>query len=181
MRWNTFARSLLFAALAAGGALPWLLFARPVFGADRALVLYLVGVVAAYLGGLASEVPRRVAVFVVAALVGVGVAFVARTSTELVLGLGAVLAVGRSAFLFRAPAARAAVIEAVLVGGGLLFARFLAGHSPGALVLALWGFFLVQSLYFLVGGVRVRIGSGRHPDAFEEAHARAMAVLGGGA
>jgi hypothetical protein len=140
MRWNTFPRSVLFAALAAGSVLPWLLLARPAFGAERALVLYLVGVVAAYLGGLAPTRGRRVAVFVAAACVAVGVAVVARTATELVLGLGAVLALGRSAFLYQAPATRAVLTEAVLVGGGLLFARFLIGHSLLALVLALWGF-----------------------------------------
>jgi hypothetical protein len=177
MRWNTFSRSVLFAALAAGSVLPWLLLARPAFGAERALVLYLVGVVAAYLGGLAPKRGRRVAVFVAAACVALGVAVVARTATELVLGLGAVLALGRSAFLYQAPATRAVLTEAVLVGGGLLFVRFLIGHSLLALVLALWGFFLVQSLYFLLGGVRGRAGSGRHPDPFQDACGRALALL----
>lgn len=177
MRCNNFSRSVLFAALAAGGVLPWLMLARPIFGAEQALVFYLVGVVSAYLGGVAPRRGRRVAVFVAAACAAVGVALAARTTTELVLGLGALLAIGRSAFLYQPTAVRAAITEAVLVGGGLIFARFLIGHSLVALVLALWGFFLVQSLYFLVGGVRPRAGAGRHPDPFQDAYGRAMALL----
>lgn len=177
MRWNTFARSVLFAALAAGGVLPWLVLARPICGAERALTAYLVGVVAVYLGGLARSRGRRLVVSVVTVVAAAAAAVAARTMTELALGLGVLLAVGRSGFLYRAPAARAALTEAVLVGGGLLFARFLAGHSPLALVLPLWGFFLVQSAYFLVGGVRARADSGRHPDAFEDAYGRALALL----
>jgi hypothetical protein len=177
MRWNTFARSILFAALAAGFALPWLVLARPIFGGAWAIVSYLVFVVAAYLGGLAPERRRGIAVFVVAVFIGVGVALAASAPAELALGLGALLAVGRSGFLYRAPTARAVLIETVLVGGGLVFARFLAGHSPLSLGLALWGFFLVQSFFFLVGGIRVRGGGGHHPDPFQDAYGRALALL----
>jgi len=60
-------------------------------------------------------------------------------------------------------AARASVIETALVGAGLVFARLLAGRSPVALVLALWGFFLVQSLWLLVGDVRARGGTANAP------------------
>jgi hypothetical protein len=88
-----------------------------------------------------------------------------------------VLAVGRSAFLYGRPAARAVVIETFLVAGGLLFARFLAGHSALAMVLSVWSFFLVQSFYFLVGEARQRERSGAHPDPFEDARARALALL----
>jgi hypothetical protein len=176
MRWNTFARSILFAALAAGFALPWRALTRPIFGREWAVVLYLVFVVAAYLGGLAPERRRGIAAFVVSVFVGAAVALAASAPAEVALGLGALLAVGRSGFLYRAPTARAVLIETVLVGGGLVFARFLAGHSPLSLALALWGFFLVQSFYFLVGGVRVR-GGGRHPDPFQDAYGRALALL----
>lgn len=177
MRWNTFARSVVFAALAAGGVLPWLVLARPICGAERALAAYLVGLVAVYLGGLARTPGRGVVVSAVAAAAAAAIALAARSTAELALGLGVLLGVGRSAFLHRAPAARAALTEAVLVGGGLLFARFLAGRTPLALVLSLWGFFLVQSAYFLIGGARPRAAAGRAPDAFEDAYGRALALL----
>ncbi|MGH7803632.1 MAG: hypothetical protein ACREQJ_04740, partial [Candidatus Binatia bacterium] len=122
----------------------------------------------------------RVATSLVALAAGLAVAVLARSVAELAIGLGAILAVGRSAFLYRAPAARAAVVEALLIGGGLLFARWLAGPSPLGMVAALWGFFLVQSIYFLIGGVRGRPVTGRRRDPFEEAHARALALLENG-
>lgn len=184
MRWNSFARSLVFAALAAAGVVPWLVLARPLLGGGRALGFYLVGATAFYLGGLGPERRHRVAIIVVTALAGCALALFTRTPTELVLGLGALLATGRSAFLYRtprAPAARAVVVEFLLIGTGLVFARFLAGPSPLAVMLALWGFFLVQSGYFLVAGIRARAGSGRHPDAFEETRLRALALLDRGA
>jgi hypothetical protein len=177
MRWNPFTRSLSFAALAACAVLPWMVAARPVCGTDRALAVYGIIVTAAYLGGLAREAGRGLIVSLTALAAGAALAAAARTTGELVLGLGVLLAVGRSGFLYRAPLPRAVVVETLLVGGGLLFSRLLAGHAPLSLVLALWGFFLVQSAYFLVGGMRARQGSGPHPDPFEDAHARALALL----
>jgi hypothetical protein len=177
MRSNGFARSLLFALVAAAGVVPWMLVVRPILGSYAALALYLVGTMAAYLGGLAPDLQRRIGAALAATLAGLAVAVLARSVAEVALGLGTILAVGRSAFLYRAPAARAVVVEVLLVGGGLLFARFLAGHSAAALVFAIWSFFLVQSLYFLVGGVRVRTGRERGRDPFEEAHRRALALL----
>ena len=177
MRWNTFAGGLCFAALAAGGVLPWMLVARPIAGSYVALALVLVVAVAAHLGTLAPDRGRGLGVSLLALAAGVAVACAARSITELALGLGIVLAVGRSVFLYRRAPARAVVTETLLVFGGLVFARFLAGHSALAIVLAVWGFFLVQSLYFLVGGLRERERSGRHPDPFQDAHGRALALL----
>ena len=56
MRWNGFARSLLFAAVAAGAFPIFALFANPVLGRASALSLYLLGIAAVYVAGLA---PRR--------------------------------------------------------------------------------------------------------------------------
>jgi len=177
--WNTFSGGILFAALAAGGVVPWLLVARPISGAYAALALYLVGAVTAYLYLMAGERARGFVAATLALAAGIAVALVARSVTEISLGLAIVLAVGRSAFLYGRPAARAVVIETILVMGGLVFARFLAGHSALAIVLAVWGFFLVQSFFFLVADVRQRAKSGAHPDAFEDARVRALALLEG--
>jgi hypothetical protein len=67
-------------------------------------------------------------------------------------------------------------LEAVLVGGGLCFARFVGGPGGVGVALGLWAFFLVQSLFFLAGGVETRTRT-RHADPFDEACARAFAVL----
>jgi hypothetical protein len=177
MRWNTFSRSLAFAALVAAGFLPWWTLASPIVGGRAAVALYLVGAVAVYLAGLAGGLRRRLATLLVAGGAGSGVAILAQSTAELAAGLALILAVGRSGLLFRAPAARGAAVEALLAIGGLAFARFLSGPSPIGLVLAIWGFFLVQSLYFLIGGIRLRRRASRR-DPFEEAHARALALLG---
>ncbi len=179
MRSNGFGRSVRFAALGAAGVVPWLVLARPFVAAQTALAAYLVIVNAAYLAALAPALRQRVGVFAVAALVGLALAGLARSWTELAIGLGAILATARSGFLYRVPAARAAAAEAILVGTGLLFARFLAGPSPRALMLALWGFLLVQSVYPLVGGVRLRAAPDRGRDPFEVAYGRAAALLDG--
>jgi hypothetical protein len=177
MRWNSFSRSLLFAALAAAAVVPWLVVAIPWLGSARALAFCLAATTAVYVGGLVPDRARRARVFLTTAVLGFALVLVTRTLTEQVLGLAVLLAIVRSGFLHRAPLSRAVAIEAVLVGTGLLFARFLSGPFPGGVAIALWGFFLVQSFYFLIGGIRTREASGRHPDPFEEARARMLAIL----
>jgi hypothetical protein len=176
-RRNGFSRSLLFAALAAGGALPWLVLARPLLGGYPALAVYLVGTVAAYLASLAAERSRALAALALATAAGMGAAGLAASLGELALGLGIVLAVGRVTLFRRAASARSVAIEVVLVGGGLVFARFLAGNSPLAIVLAVWGFYLVQSFHPLLASLPARADAGRHPDPFEDACGRALALL----
>lgn len=164
MRWDSFGRSAAFAACAALGWMPWV-----VVGGPRAL--YLVAVTSAYVAGLGGPIPRRLPAAVLTAVAG-GALLLARDATVLSVGLAVALAVARSAFLYRAVPARAVVVETALAGGGLLFARLLGTPS-----LAIWGFFLVQSFFFLLGGVRARETATGHPDPFEAAHARAMEVL----
>jgi hypothetical protein len=178
MRSNGFARSILFGLVAAAASLPWLFFTERFLVGRTALGLYLVVAVAAYLAGLATDRRRRLAVFGVAAIAGCVVLLLAHSLTEIAVGLAVILAVGRSGVLYRAATARAVFIEAALGAGGLVFARFLAARSPEGVFLAIWAFFLVQSLYFLIGGVRVRTRASR-VDPFEEAHRRALALLAG--
>jgi hypothetical protein len=171
-----FAKNLGFAALAAGALPLWLLLAQPILGADRAIGAYFVLAAAAYLGTIAPVRGRALAVAVAATAVGGFAALVARAPGELVLVLGVLVAVARSGFLYRCAPARGVAIEAIVAGGGLLFARFLFGPSVAALVLALWGFFLVQSVYFLLGG-RHAPALARDPDPFQDAYGRAIALL----
>jgi hypothetical protein len=177
MRWDSFARSTWFAAVAALAWVPWLVLVGAVMGPSTARTLYLVAVTSAYVGGLGGRLARRLPAVLVTGIAGSAVAVVGRDPTVLCLGLGVVLAVARSAFLYRTLPARAVVTEAVLAGGGLGFARLLAFRSPVAMALPIWGFFLVQSCFFLVAGVRERRADGGHQDPFEAAHARAMEVL----
>jgi hypothetical protein len=169
IRWNSFGRSAAFAACAALGWMPWV-----VLGGPRAL--YLVGVTAAYVAGLGGPIARRIPAAMLTAVAGVAL-LVAGDAAVLCVGLAVALAVARSAFLYRAAPARAVVLETALAGGGLLFARFLGARSPLGMALAVWGFLLVQSFFFLLAGVRVREPATGHPDPFEAALARAMEVL----
>jgi hypothetical protein len=60
-----------------------------------------------------------------------------------------------------------------------LFARFLAAAFLFSTPLAVWGFFLVQSTFSLIGVPKERRSAGGHPDAFDEAYARATALIEG--
>ncbi len=177
MRWNSFGRSLAFAALAGVGWPAFALMAAASIGTSAAISLYLVTSAAIYVAGLT---PRRVhgaGAAIVAAVIGGAFAMVAREPGVVALGVAIALGVCRSGLLHRARAGRALATEACLLGGGLLLARFLA--APGALgvALAFWGFFLVQSGFFLIAGVAQRDGAAGGSDRFESARRRALALL----
>jgi hypothetical protein len=173
---GAFAKSLWFAAVSAGALPLWLLLARPILGADRAIGVYFVLAAAAYLATIAPVRRRALAAAASATAAGGVAALLIRAPSELVLVLGVLIAVARSGFLYHGAPVRSVAIEAIVAGGGLVFARFLFGPTAAALVLALWGFFLVQSLYFLLGG-RHAPTAARHPDPFQDAYGRALALL----
>jgi hypothetical protein len=60
LRWNSFARSLAFAALAAGGLSVAVTFAGALLGSEHAARLYLIAVAGIYSAGLNPD-HRRVA------------------------------------------------------------------------------------------------------------------------
>jgi hypothetical protein len=179
MRWDGFGRSVLFAVVAAMATGMWLLAAAPAFGGRRALALWLVPLAAVYVAGLIADRRRGIA-----AALGVGVAggvllLVAPGLRELIVGLAVALAVARSVFLVRRRPARAVVVEALLLIGGLLLALHAGGPSLVGVVVAVWAFLLVQSCFFLVQGAAARTAFDAAPDPFEAAHARALALLDG--
>ena len=178
MRWDGFGRSLVFAAAAAAGWPAFLLLAGPITGARVALSLYLVGVAAFYVAGLAPRRAQRLSAGAAAA--ALGIAFLAFAPSPAFVTLGAALAVGvgRSGLLYQARPARALASEAALLGAGLLLARFLGGGSGTlAVALAIWGFGLVQSLFFLLGGVGPRRDEAGAIDRFELALRRLAELL----
>jgi hypothetical protein len=176
IRCDTLPRSIVFAALAAIGWVPWAMFAGPFIGAWAARALYLIGVLALYVSGLTRAGVNRLRVPVIVAMAAGGVALVAGSTTALVIGLAVVLGVARSGFVYPAAPSRAVVREAILLGGGLLLARLLtAAPLMTSTGLALWGFLLVQSFFFLLP--RERPNAMPQPDPFEEAHRRALALL----
>lgn len=175
MRIDSFSRAIAFAAGAALVAVPFLLGVAPWLGLRAALSGLLVLLTALYVAGLARR--RRGGLGFGVAAIGLGAAWLSPSVAVLAVVLAALLGVLRGAFLMRARPARALVLECLLLGGGLALAQLLAGAGLGSVALALWGFFLIQSLHFLIGGIAPRSESRPDVDPFEQAHARALALL----
>jgi hypothetical protein len=177
MRCDTFVRSALFAAVAAAGWVPWVMLSGPLVGVWTARAVYLATITAVYIAGLSPPGFLRITLALAAGLVGGVLVLAAHTTAELAIGLAAILGVARSGFLYQAALGRALAIEVPLLAAGLLLARFLAAASLPSTALALWGFLLVQSCFFLVAAARVRAVGGRHSDPFEDAYRRAVGLL----
>jgi hypothetical protein len=175
MRCDSFARGVVFSAAVAAGCLPWALLVGPISGAWNAQALYLIGATAAYVAVLAPR-GRGLPAAAVTAVVAAAIAVLARNTTELAIGLAAIIAVARSAVLYAAPLGRALLRETALTLGGLAFARYLASSTLPSTGIAVWGFFLVQSLFFLFAPA-TRRGRGAGVDPFDEAYRRALALM----
>ena len=172
----SFSRSLLFAALAGTGVPLFVAGLGPLLGHAFAMQIYLVGSAVAYAASMAPS-PRRAAA--AAALVAtLGLLLLALPLRLPTLAAGAALAVAvcRSGFLHQSGGLRGIALEIVLQGAGLLLAGFLAGGDSVSLAIATWSYFLVQSLFFLVGGIRLRRSEPRG-DPFDEARMRLLALL----
>ncbi|MCP3985227.1 MAG: hypothetical protein GY723_12630 [bacterium] len=177
MAWHGFGRTILFGGLAAAGWPAVALLLRPIAAPGDALAIYLLTVASVYVAGLGPSPRRALGAGLLAAFMSAGVLVLASGLGSVVAGAVAVLAVGRVR-LFRAGGlARTLTVEGLTLGVGLLLARFIAGPDPMHVALALWAFFLPQSLYFLVGGLTTRHDPIEGLDPFETAHHRAEALL----
>ncbi|UCE86816.1 MAG: hypothetical protein JSU66_03520 [Deltaproteobacteria bacterium] len=178
MRWNSFARSVGFAAVAAALAIPFVLLLGPWLGRDGAAAAYAIAISSVYLAGIAAGRRRAIAAAALAGLLGAVLYAVAASFVELAIGAALVLATLRSGLLYRARRpARALALEACLGAGGLLLARFLADASLAGFALAVWGFFLVQSVFFLLGSRALPDGTPTERDPFERAQGRLLELL----
>jgi hypothetical protein len=177
MRVNGLAGSLCFGAAAAIALVFVQHLAAPFLPSSRVLVFYLAGVTIAY-AALLGSTPRRAIRNGAAAFFGATIVVMASTGmTALAVGLATLLALVRSGLEYSTKPARAIVIEMTLGGLGLAFASWLATPGWSGDALGLWGFALVQSLYFLVPGrgrEKSGIGIG---DPFERARERLLGLL----
>jgi len=169
--------SLAFAAVAALAAVPWTLVMVPVKGPASAVSAYALISAVLYLAWIAPTWRRG---FVAAALAGglaavVGV--VSSSVSEAVLAAAMIVAVVRSGFLYRSSPARALALESGLLVCGLVFARALASSTSLGVGLAVWAFFLCQSLFFVAGGVRERKAEEPAVDPFVGARQKALALI----
>lgn len=176
MRASSFLGSLIFAALAGLVVIPWTLAVSPIVGGSWAVGLYSLSLSGVYLLWIAPTWRRGLLAFAAAAVLSLGLAVLAPMPVGGVLGAALIVTVGRSGFLFAGRPLRVLVVECLLVGGGLVFARTF-GSSLFGLGLAFWGFFLVQSLFFLVGGKSERREEAAEGDPFESARRRALTLM----
>lgn len=171
---------LLFAALSGLAVIPWTLVAGPLLGAPDAASMFAAGILVLYVAWLAPEPSRALAAGALAAVLG-ALSLLAGAAVDVpllaIFALAIVLALVRSAFLYRRPAMRSLAVETALLTCGLLSAMFLADGSLLGLGLAFWGFFLVQSLFVLVGGAEMRPTEEPTEDPFVEARQRALALM----
>jgi hypothetical protein len=172
---NSFARSLLFAAVAAVGLWVAAAVLLPVLHPARLLTLYVAAAAAAYIVGIAPGRSAGLAAGGIAAALGCGLLLLPLGVAGTALAAALVIAVCRSAILYRARRLRALLLEGVLLVGGLGLAHAFAGSGSAAL--GLWGYFLVQSAFFLVGGVAARGERDGGLDPFDRACAQLAALL----
>lgn len=180
-----FASSLVFAAFAALITVPFLMMANS-FGSLRfAVGIGCLALVVGYVFVIAPSWSRGVRTALVAAGIGIVVVVIAPTKGAAVVGTIFVIGVLRSGFLYRSRPGRALVIETLLLSVGVLLAGILAssGYAPGytagvlRTALAVWGFFLVQSLFFVIGGVAQRAAESDGVDPFVKAREQAMRLM----
>ena len=184
-RTGGFASSLGFAMFAALATVPFVLVAAPIVGGGTILVLGSLLLGTGYLLAIAPSWSRGVRIAMVALGLGIVLAIAAPTKGAAVLGAVCVLGVLRSGFLYRSRPVRALVIETGLLSSGLLLASILASSGVAAgygsmglrFALAVWGFFLVQSLFFVLGGISVRPEETDGVDPFVKAREEAMRIM----
>ena len=177
MRWDSFGRTLAFGAVAALGLPAAWVLAGPLLGKSFVVTSYLAGAAVVYAAGLAPPWRRSLPVALLFALLATPLLFAADTLFEVGLLLALLVALSRYALLRRWRPVRGIAIEACLTLGGLALAGLLAGPGPAGIALGIWGYFLVQSLFFLIGPARPHEHRAE-PDPFDEARKRLVALLG---
>ncbi len=185
--WNRFGTSLLFAVLVAGFYPIYFGLTGFWLGHGLAFSIYVLVTAGIYLFGIAKRpTPGLGAAFATVACGGL-LLVSGGTGFELVLLTALLVGVFRSGLLNPGTRMRGGQFgrrfarEFGLLAAGLLLAKFFAQGAvfPGAF--ALWGFYLVQSGFFLLGGKAVRDRSPQTPlatpDPFAAALKRAREVL----
>jgi hypothetical protein len=172
MRWNGFLGTLLFGVLAAASVL--VASFLPLSGA---LGLQLLLIACVYVIGLAPSAAASARAVLPLGALAAGIWLASDHGAQAALGAALLVGLGRSVLVYRAPALRGLVVEAILIGAGLGLARGLVGPGVGSLALAVWGFFLVQSVYFWIPGLRTRDATERCADPFERARRQVLHIL----
>jgi hypothetical protein len=146
-------------------------------GVGDALAAYALLTSVIYVGGVSAG-PRRGWIAALAAgVLSLAVWMLPTTPGESILAAAGILALTRSGLACPGRGARVWATEAVLGTLGLGFAATLAGSNLLWLGLAIWTFYLVQSVFFLIGGARAGAEHEEEADPFDVAHARAVSLI----
>ena len=129
-RWDSFGRSLVFAALAAAGLPVAVTFAGALFGAESAVRLYVIAAASAYAIGLCPDRSRSAAALAFAALVGVILALLPLDLRATAVGAAGIIAFVRGVVLANRRTLRALAIEVVFAAAGLAAAAHFARGGP---------------------------------------------------
>jgi hypothetical protein len=151
--------------------------AAPLIGSSNVLALVLVGFTVSY-AALLGATPRRALRNGAAALAGsIIVALFSDGVVGLALGQAIVLGAIRSGLEYSMKPARAVVVESILLVLGLGFAFWIAWPGWLGEAAGLWGFALVQCLYFIVPGRRRADRRERAGDPFDRAREQLLTLL----
>jgi hypothetical protein len=166
----------LFAAFAGLATVAYSLAAPPLFGFRTAWLWWCLFLTVSYLVAIAPNLARGLPIGFLAGAIGVGICLIAPGKGAAMLGMTMLLGLMRSGFLFPRRLPRAVAVELGLAGVSGLLASSLAGPSSLSLGIAVWGFFLVQSLFFVIGGIEVW-RPGVTEDAFDKARREATRMM----
>lgn len=147
-------------------------------GAEVGLGLY--WVIAAACSLAVSAGSRRARAFVpfAALLAGLAVLSLSPGLVALAVALTLVVSVARSGFLHRQAPGRALLLEAFCGSASLLLAWALYQPTVFGAALSLWGWFLVQSCFYLLVARVARRKPAADVDPFDVARGRLLELLG---
>ena len=173
---RSFGGTLAFGIAAGVGFPGFAVLSSPLVGTHTALWLWIALGAIAYSALLGQSWRERIAGAFIATLFLIPTAFLTDEIAGIAMGAALAVAIARSRLLGTHQIARTVAVEALLAAFGFAFVTAL--HGPGwfPISLAIWGWFLVQSLYFLIGGLMSEPAPG-DIDPFDLAHEQVSRIL----
>ncbi len=163
--------------IAAGVGFPgFAVLASPIVGPHAALCLFVALGAIAYAALLGQGLRERVAGAFIAALFIVPTVLLTNEIAGVAMGAALAIAIARTRILGTSHLPRTVAVEAALAAFGFAFVTALDGPGWFPISLAIWGWFLVQSLYFLIGGLPAPVLEG-DVDPFDLASEQANRIL----
>ncbi|MEM6731346.1 MAG: hypothetical protein AAF658_07300 [Myxococcota bacterium] len=177
MRWNGFVGSLVFGGVAALLYQPFLLWVGPTLGYRAAAAGFTILAATSYVAGSTKDTRRGLGGAFLLGTVATFAAWVSHSPVVVAVLTIAGIGVVRSALLYSQPLGRTIFVEAALLMGSLAVGSYLVGTGPLGGAMAVWGVFLVQSVYYLIGGTAIAARTTVQRDPFDSAFQRAQRLL----